>query len=341
MCEKEIRPWNLLPVPHPRDFDPSEEEPDYFYKNFIKPMIPDMIDMTTTGLTIDQDAVEDLRSVIDKVLKSVDERLAANPLVLQYQEQQHPALVAAHKAAALASVRDYTYYLKEYDNKNMSHRTFAVNAYLRANGKDDKVKPKWTIAEVKKLNIFIKARFLDLVITSTVPADNKFAIEGARELAEEKSRLWNIPRIDKSKKEVVVPPMNPGSSKQLQEFFKMLGIPAITTSKKTSEASWNRDNIQILQKMNEGNEELTEVLDAIVDHSFSGIIKNNFLAAFDSFTIDGVLYGNIKLFGAKSFRPTSNSPNLNDFKRKTTKTSLDDNKQMIEWCFLSPILLTL
>ncbi|TFZ81432.1 DNA polymerase [Candidatus Macondimonas diazotrophica] len=52
------------------------------------------------------------------------------------------------------------------------------------------------------------------------------------------------------------------------------------------------------------------LLEALIDNSYSSIIKNNFIAGFDKFTVDGRLFGNVSLFGAKSFRLTSNSPNL-------------------------------
>ena len=76
-----------------------------------------------------------------------------------------------------------------------------------------------------------------------------------------------------------------------------------------SKYSWDRTEVEKVNKATD-NEDIKEITQMFIDHSFSAIIKNNFIAAFDRYVIDDVLYGNLKLGGAKTFRLTSNSPNM-------------------------------
>ena len=303
-----MRPFELLPQPFPCDYDPSEEDSLYFYKNFVKPMIPDMIQMMDTGLNIDPVAVEDLRVTIDTVLENVAQKLSESLLVQQYQKHALPAAQKAHEEKCTQAIRTAEFYLKDY-NGSMLHRTWVVNTYLAKKGKLEDIRDKWSFSDVKQYNVFAESNFFSQLLNKSYYKFDERIIEGMQALAEYKAELWNRPREEKAAIPVTIEPFNPGSAKQKQEFFKMLGIDALAESDKTGDASWGRDQIEELLEITP-DPELKEVLKLFVDHSYGGIIKTTFLKAFDSYTIDGVLHGNVKLFGAKSYRPTSNSPNL-------------------------------
>ena len=305
-----MRPFELLPMPMPADFDPSVDTPDFFYENFLKHFIPDMIRMMNVGLTIDDAAVDDLRKVIDEVLRTVEDRLKVNPLIIQFQQFRLPAAQQAHAAKATEAVRTVDHYMKEFKSSDILHRTWVVNTHLRTLGKSKDVRDKWTIANLKKYNIWCKDLLLQGICQKrTFTNENKAVLAGMKALAEFKVLLWNKPRYERAAEPVPVDSFNPGSNKQMREFFAMMKIPPLAFSKDTGEASWGRD--QLVELKDQGAEgHLLVMLDACIDYSFSAIIKNNFIKAFDSFTIDGVLHGNIRLFGAKSCRNTSNSPNL-------------------------------
>lgn len=303
------RPWELLPLPKPADFDPSEGDPSYFYHSFLKHFIPDTIEMMNTGLHLDSKAVGSLRNTVDKVLKKVDKRLGRNPLIKRYQEERAKKLQKIHKAKCTEKVRKLSYYVEPYKESNIQHRTWVVNEFLKTRSLNNYVKDKWTVKDLKDLNIFLEDPFIFEVIRKEVTDKSSTVKAGMRSLAEYKLELWNRPRYDKANTTVTVPDFNPGSAIQSQELFALLKIEPLAFSKDTGNPSWGRDQIEELLRMSE-DKDLTSLLEAMIDHSYGGIIKTTFLAAFDKFTIDGVLHGNIRLFGAKSMRNTSNSPNL-------------------------------
>jgi hypothetical protein len=334
-----LRPWSRLPFPKPCDLDVG---PAYFYTNFIQPLVTDMIKLMCVGLHIDDEATESLRSTIDEVLSNVDALLLRNPIIQKYQAQRAIAAQKLHVTKSTESIRTVDYYIRDYDEKQLLHRTWVVNTYLISKGLKEDTKDSWKVNDLKKYNVYKTDVFIETLIDKSVSSSSSQLKAGMQALAKYKMDLWNRPRWDRSKETASLEPFNPGSATQLQELFKMLNIEPMEVSAKTGNASWGRKHIEILLSMsNNTNKEYEEILQCIIDHSFSGIIRSTFLKAFDTYTIDGVLHGNIKLLGAKTARPTSNSPNLNDTEINDFKTSLDDNKQMIEWCFQDYVILAL
>ena len=301
-----MRPIEYLPLPYPAEFDPSEDDPHFFYNSFLHHFIEDMVRMVNTGLHIDPLAVETLRESIESILAKTHKKLNRHPYIKRYLEQRTIAIQTKLLGEYNQKKRSKEYYQTDFNPKNIQHRTWIVNASLPPKYHQS----KWTLAALKQLiKAYPPTKLIERILSKDETLiDDPSVVALMDKFAEYKADLWNRPRLDKASK---VPKIefNPGSAVQKQELFQLLEIEPLDFSKTTGNPTWKRDQLEILKKSTV-DKKLIELLDALIDYSYGAIIKSTFLKAFDKFTIDGVLYGNIKLFGAKSMRNTSNNPNL-------------------------------
>jgi DNA polymerase-1 len=92
-------------------------------------------------------------------------------------------------------------------------------------------------------------------------------------------------------------------------LFEWLGIESENKSKTSGEDSFDRDEIERINKSTE-DPLIKEFTQCFIDNSFAAIIRNNFIKAFYTYTVNSRLQGNFKLLGALSGRYTSSKPNL-------------------------------
>ena len=299
-------PHDLLPILPPKD---HQEEPYYFYKNVVLPLLKDVQRIQANGIPIDVQRTEKLKQELDGILASVDERLAANPLVKQFQILRGKRAYQDYKDELFSKFKDYTHYLKEFSIKNTNHRNYLCNYLL--NDYPDHRKDKWTIKDINTNPILANHPTIQLLLNKSLTSDHPDAINTMIFLASCKAYLVNSQYHHKiaNPPDNLLDPFNPGSSKQKSEFFEWLGIESEATSKTTGLPSWDKDQVKRVNKSTE-DDNLQEVTQAMINYSQAAIIRKNFVAAFDKYVIDNTLYGKYKLFGTKTMRLTSNAPNL-------------------------------
>ena len=307
-------PWDLLPVVEPCTISPSEDE---FYENVSKHLIKDVVRITMNGIPIDLDKVAELEKVLDDVLADVKKRLFTNPLISEFLKIQHAKLVQDYQDEQRSKTKDYTHFLKDFDSTKMEHRSYFMNTYAEEfnlelpeatlPGIDV---PKWTVKDTKR---YADRVVIQRLLAGQLSDTNKFVKKAMRSLADKKAELnnrrFNYEDNIRNAPKMPIPPFNPASAPQKQALFAWLGVKSEKTSKDTGLPSWDRDEIERINKETD-NDDVRDFTQAFIDHSFGAIVKQNFIEGFYRYTIGDRLYGNIKLFGAKSFRLTSNEPNL-------------------------------
>jgi len=302
-------PWSMLPAPEPRTVSPPL---DYFYDHVAKHLIKDTVRIMSNGLPIDLDRVQQLESSIQVTLDEATARITSNPYVATYQAQRHARLIAAYKKDRLSKCKDPASYLVPFKPSDPMHRSYFMHIFSQRFGVHPPNEllptgiPKWPALLVKKLipSYPLLAKLADGSISST----HSICLEATQLLAQHKADLYNRKYLDQVDTPTIeLPPFNPGSATQLRELFNLMGLESSAVSKKTGLPSWPRDEVERISK-EYVEPDIVDLANALIDLSYGDIIATTFIPAFYKYTIDGRLYGNLKLFGAKSFRLTSNEP---------------------------------
>ena len=304
-------PHDQLPVVEPRYENPSA---DYFYQNTVKHLVKDTVRIMNNGLHIDLDRVEELEKVLDDQLAQVKQDIAKNPIIAEFQQKQHKLLIKNYIEDRKSKMRSPSDYLKPFKHTDMIHRSYFMHLYAQQQNipLPNDLLPgstftKWPVNLVKT---FAKTRpVLQRLLDGTL-ANHTLMDEAMQLLAEHKCAIYNEKYLTAIKEpDVPIPEFNPASSKQKQELFTWLGIESEKTSKDTGLPSFDRSQIERINKETT-DENVRNFTQSFIDHSFAAIVRNNFIEAFYRYTVDNRLHGQYKLFGAKSFRYTSSNPNM-------------------------------
>lgn len=278
-----------------------------FYKQVVHPLIPDVIKLMLTGIPIDLSKVKDVEDTVSNVIDKCTKTFAENPKMIAYLEARAEGKRLASHNQMVAKFKTATDCMPEFNWKNTRHRLYVINAWLDKHGHERETEA--TISTIRNLANIYGSNFLENFANGIV-IKQEYVDTAMTILGEEKARLYNTNlKLREDTKPKVVEPFNPGSPLQKQEFFEFYGIKSTQKTEKGSD-QWNRAE---LDKIQTDDEELKECIQAMIDYSFANIIKSNFVEAFYEFTHNGRLHGTLKLFGAKSFRMTSQSPNLLNF----------------------------
>jgi hypothetical protein len=304
-------PFDLLPAPEPKTVSPDI---DYFYQNTVKHLVKDTVRIMNNGINIDLTKVVDLEEELARILANVETTLANNTHIKAYLEHRYKSQIAKYRQEQRSKLKQASHFLKDFDPSKQDHRSYFMHIYATQQSIPEPSEllptgiPKWPANTVKKL---AKTNpFLAKLINKQLPSTHPIAKEAMQLFAQHKADIYNKSYQEKIHTPTIpYPVFSAASPQQKQELFSLLNLQSEKTSKTTGSPSWDRSQVERVNKETT-DPDLRELTQALIDHSFAAIVKNNFIEAFYKYTVDSRLYGQYKLFGAKSFRYTSSNPNM-------------------------------
>ena len=246
-----INPINLLPL-NKKPFEDNSYTEEYFYKNVILPLIPDIVRLEANGIPIDLDKVQELEKILNDVLESVKIKLNNNEILKEFLNKCYKQKENEVTKEIKKTFKTPENFLKPFDFKNTVHRTYVINTYLEDINKQDLILESWTIKDLKKLNQILASKFInDLLNKDYNDYVNQYINKGMYALAKNKSDIYNKNKIENKNKKIKKLCsdiyFNPASPIQKQTLFSYLGIEPEKETEKGN-PQWDRKELEKLQK---------------------------------------------------------------------------------------------
>ena len=323
-------PWSLLPSPEPCTISPPA---DYFYEHVAKHLVRDTVRITSNGLGIDLNEVMHLEDTIDESIDKVRAALQSNPIIIKYFDQIYAREIQKEVDLQTSKLHTPDQHLVAFKHSDQVHRSYFMHLFAQQQQISEPPDllpsgvPKWPANLVKKFTATYP--LLDRLLKGTL---NHPLIDQAMQLlAEHKCDMYNSKYLAKIQNpDVEYPKFNPRSpDARTIVFTNILGYESnkLTDGYKKYERelanaqrynkplptepknkySWGRKQLeQLLDSLSDPDE--VSLVSNMIEFSFGDKIKSSFIPAFYKYTVNGRLYSNLKLLGAKSGRFTSSNP---------------------------------
>ena len=251
-----LNPIDLLPVNTPFNDDKPPSEIS-FYKNVLKNLLPDVLDMQNEGIPIDLNKVKEIEELTSNIIEKVENDLSNNPIIQEYLNN-----VVYKNIDKELEGKDRTYkdYLTKFCKDNSVLRSYVINYYLDTHGLSEDKLDNWKIKDIKQYGAIKDIELFRLIAdkkqTSEKLNENEFIQEAMMSLAEYKASLYNKTLESKRELQKQKYKFNPKSPTQIRNLMKYLGYESEGLTKKGQE-QWNRDNLVKLKTLIE--QELEDV----------------------------------------------------------------------------------
>ena len=327
-------PWSLLPAPDPRN---TNYKVDYFYDNVAKHLVKDTVRIMSNGLGIDLDKVTVMSDEITAILVEVRATLAANPIVRKFQQQRYSRLTAEYIAERQSHCREPSYFARPFKHNDQTHRSYFMHIFAQQQGiaQPSDLLPtgiaKWPATLVKKLSPSypVLLRLLDgslpqshatIVAAMSLYCEHRAELHNRQYLQQIADLAFDMPDFSPrspDQKHALLTGLLGWESNALTDAYEKYQREldraqrygkALPTAPKLK-FKWGRPNLELILKSLTDPDEI-ELVQALIDFSFGDKILTSFVPAFYEYTINGRLYSNLRLLGAKSGRYTSSEPNM-------------------------------